>query len=553
MSVATTRAVIERFLKSATPEALAIKGAWGSGKTYTWKKIVQHHRDQLATPSYCYVSLFGISSLRELRVALVSKTLPRSQIGESLDVTNARKNWKDVTKRITRAAAGFQSILEGLPFGKHVSIGVDLIAPSLVKNTTICFDDFERLGSGIRPEDLLGFISELKEERHCKVALIFNESKLADEGSVYRRYREKVIDIEVTFSPSVDEACAIAFADARHRGALASYAASLGIKNIRVLRKISRYAELVQTALGSMHAGVMAAAIPTVVLLTWASFDTDDDKPSVDFIRRWNFGWGSRERGNAPPEETRWSAVLNRYGMTHFDDFDAAILNVISRGYVEESGLVEEARKIEEKIRAGEADSEFTAAWRLFHDSFADNENEVVANLERGFRQGIRQVSPSNLSGTVVLLRELGRAQLADDLIEEYVRVRGNENGLFDLAAYPFADQVGDATVRRRFDEQHALTYHTPTLIDSLSAIALRNGWSKEQMQTVSDATEENFYQLFRQPHGSNLHKIIGACLMFNQAPHEHVCQRATAALRRIGQENRINGVRVRRYGVQMD
>ena len=76
MSTATVRSVIARFLSTETPEVLALKGAWGVGKTYAWSQLVKELKDGIKVRDYCYVSLFGISSLRELRLAIFANTKP---------------------------------------------------------------------------------------------------------------------------------------------------------------------------------------------------------------------------------------------------------------------------------------------------------------------------------------------------------------------------------------------------------------------------------------------------------------------------------------------
>ncbi|MFX3891458.1 P-loop NTPase fold protein, partial [Streptococcus suis] len=46
MSVANTTKKIEKFLLSEIPEVLVIKGDWGVGKTFTWKKFFQEIREE---------------------------------------------------------------------------------------------------------------------------------------------------------------------------------------------------------------------------------------------------------------------------------------------------------------------------------------------------------------------------------------------------------------------------------------------------------------------------------------------------------------------------
>lgn len=77
---------IRRFLKSNNPEVIAIKGAWGVGKTYAWKAILKSARDDNAIhlKKYAYVSLFSITSLEELRRAIFESVIDTELIGDLL-------------------------------------------------------------------------------------------------------------------------------------------------------------------------------------------------------------------------------------------------------------------------------------------------------------------------------------------------------------------------------------------------------------------------------------------------------------------------------------
>lgn len=67
-------------------------------------------------------------------------------------------------------------------------------------------------------------------------------------------------------------------------------------------------------------------------------------------------------------------------------------------------------------------------------------------------------------------------------------------------------------------------------------------------------ATDEDFYQLFKQGHGKALGAIVKSCLQFeNWAGHKHIGLAARAAFERIGKESLLNAIRVRRYGVEIE
>lgn len=70
MTIATVQAVSTEFLNNPKPEVLVIKGEWGSGKTYAWRKIVADNTAPKGLKKYSYLSLFGFSSVSELPLSV---------------------------------------------------------------------------------------------------------------------------------------------------------------------------------------------------------------------------------------------------------------------------------------------------------------------------------------------------------------------------------------------------------------------------------------------------------------------------------------------------
>lgn len=259
MTLATVKTVITRFLQNEEAQVIAIKGAWGVGKTYAWQQLIAVNRDHIVVPTYSYVSLFGISSLAQLRTAIFAKSIPTKMIGQRLDFKFVNENWSAVTSQKFKSAMNFSAQLFGGSLqGKSVTVGLETIAPFLINNTIVCLDDFERLPqNGISVEELLGFICELREEKNCKVVLIFNEEQLSNPG-LYAKYREKVIDIEMLYDPTPLEAMELALPpelplieDVR------KHCRILEIKNIRVLKKIVFLINEIYPKIKNLHPNVM--------------------------------------------------------------------------------------------------------------------------------------------------------------------------------------------------------------------------------------------------------------------------------------------------------
>jgi hypothetical protein len=81
------------------------------------------------------------------------------------------------------------------------------------KNIVICFDDFERLSDKVSLKDVMGLISQLKEQKECKIIMILNEGELSKLSSVdgkphdkiFSLYKEKIVDYSFHYQPDQEE------------------------------------------------------------------------------------------------------------------------------------------------------------------------------------------------------------------------------------------------------------------------------------------------------------------------------------------------------------
>ena len=214
MSLIKVQRAIEDSLASDSPEVLAIKGGWGIGKTYFWEKFVklasQDQRYEIPALCICF-SIWSLDPLDELKFAIFERTVNRSQIGERISIDNLKQNATDLAKGLGRKASWLLQMVT-IPWLKNIGPLVHSAAFLTIKDMLICLDDFERKGESLSVKDVLGIVSLLRDERNCRVVMIFNDSKLDDKAELeYKDLREKVIDVEVLFNPNPNEAASLAF------------------------------------------------------------------------------------------------------------------------------------------------------------------------------------------------------------------------------------------------------------------------------------------------------------------------------------------------------
>lgn len=145
----------------------------------------------------------------------------------------------------------------------------------------VCLDDFERKGAKLSNTDVLGLVTYLKEERDCKVVLLLNDMKL-DDRKTFDNYLEKVVDLDLRFEPTPEEIANIAIPeDGRDNigEMVRANAITLGINNVRVIRKIIGLVRDVAPMLTEYSFRVTMNATSTITLLVGAIFSQNSLLP----------------------------------------------------------------------------------------------------------------------------------------------------------------------------------------------------------------------------------------------------------------------------------
>lgn len=266
------------------------------------------------------------------------------------------------------------------------------------------------------------------------------------------------------------------------------------------------------------------------------------------------FGLGEKELSQ---NEKLWQSILSEYNFRETDEFDLVIAKAVETGYVDEIALNKEAEKINNQVIAKKSISSFSETWRLYHDSFDNNEEEVIREIYDSFQKNTKFISPANFNGTVRLFRYLGRDKEANELIEYYIETRKDEKRLFDLDEYPFATEIDDKTIIDKFSEIRDKSKENRTIKEVLEAIAGRNSWGGDDTNVLVNASVDDYYNLFKSERGPHLELWVNTCLKFGRFTNasekdKQIAGNATAALLKIASESNINARRVTKFGIKV-
>jgi hypothetical protein len=573
MSVKTIETEIRHLFSSKDPQVACLSGHWGVGKTFTWNKYLNEASlvaGDISLETYSYVSLFGINSLDDLKATIffnsISTKLIGSQFGAQPNLETIKANMGGALTSWGKAATPFLGILTR---GKVSANAIGPLGYLGIQKTLVCIDDIERRGEKLSARDVLGLISTLRDQKKCQVVVILNEDAIASDRDKadFDAYSEKVIDKYFRFSPTSEECVAIALNPGTEVGCLlAKHFVTLGISNIRVIKKIERFATSLQELLLGYERGVLERAVHSLVLMGWCVYEPSK-APSIDYLRskaglRYyqstpNY-FSSNDRAKPTEQELQWNGLLNLYHFTMIEDFDEVLLKGIRDGYFNADSVREHASELNKRFVAEKAGNPFRDAWEKFHGSFANNQEEVIDSVYKAFFLSVDFLTPVDLNGTVWLLKGLGKPELAREVLDHYMEKNCRNREFFDLRNNSYGRYLDEPDVKHAFEERYNsfVEVRDPRLV--LLSMRPDRIPSLEDIEVLSGLPAQDYYNIFKNLEGDLLSNLIFSCLQFDNIgnasdPMKEIVVRAKEALTRIGEESTLHAMRLIRYGISVD
>jgi hypothetical protein len=556
VSIALLENEIRRLLSTKQAEVVCISGHWGVGKTFAWNKYLKEahgRKDGIALGHYSYVSLFGITSLDALKHAIFESSVSSKHIGiePSLDTLNT--NLTAVLNQFGRKALSF---LQYLPGAKIPAGAIGPLGYLSVKESIICIDDIERRGDKLAARDVLGLVSNLKEQKRCKVFLILNDDAMEDdkEHEDFKTHSEKVIDVYLKFAPTARESVGIALkADTEHMASLGRHCETLGIANIRVIKKLERAVVGVGPVLKDFDQRIMEQAIHSLVLMGWSHLEPTI-APSLEYLKRRNRHYVSDDdKESLSEQEAAWNALLDVYEFGQCDEFDLTLLGGIRDGYFDTDALRRLAGDADRQIREEKTVDSYKEAWALFYDSFGNNADELASKMTTSFIENAHRINLGDMNGTVELLKGLGKNDEANKIINSYMTQHTKSKAVFDRRTQMFGDQLTDPDLIKALDDKFKSFVDQRDPITVL--LSMSQGWNPEDIALLRGMDVEAYYNMFKSAKGDTLRRIVNNCLQFSRISNvpdteKEIATRARQALEKIGRESPINALRVRKYGI---
>ncbi len=408
---------------------------------------------------------------------------------------------------------------------------------------------------------MLGLASFLKEEKSCKVVFLLNDEGLAENERVeFETYLEKVADVTLVFAPSSEYASTIALPNSDAVSSqIRKAVVALGISNIRVIKKIERSVRTLEPIIQGFSDGVLSQAINSLALFTWAHLQRSE-APPIDFIVKMNpYGVGRNIHDDGEPDEeenAKWRDLLQTYGYIYTDELDLALLSGVKSGFHDAEKILPQAQLVHDRLTAENAQGSLEDAWKKFHNSFDDDEHEVLDGIYSAFKSNVIFVSPGTLDATIRLFKDIGRTKQAKELLDYFFENRGGEPSFYDLDEYAFSDDIIDPDVRQGFAKKNESLAVQVDLLATLQN--LKDGWNPRALSALADADQEFYIDVFQTLRGRQLSLIVRAAVQLDRVVNADpdmlaVSRKAKEALRTLASQSDINRLRAEKFGVKID
>lgn len=476
------------FLKHDEKKVLVIKGKWGVGKTFKWNEIVENHYDSLDFSNYSYISLFGLDGLKELQSRVFYNARPMESGTNSYTIKSNLKKVGNIAKHIPQVS-------------KYTN-AISAIENSLVNDYLICIDDLERKSERLSMSTLLGYVSNLSESSKCKIILIFNDDTLNNKDKEeIDKYREKVIDLELEYSPKSISNIDIEFSNHECRDLICNTFKSEELNNIRIIKHIKWNINGLMMFIKDSEDAVKLNLLSTIAILTYVHHEPSINIRANEIDRV--FGYLSDKEES----DKRLRKRISSLGYIYYADHEAEIINYIEDGWMDEDLFKKKILNLNQRQLDKNISSKLIGVWGFYNNNFLSTSDEVIQGLEGFIKDHLDSVSIRELHPILDTLNELKDDFNKNDWLDKYVLLK------MDCDDPALLKQLKHITTSQKLintieDKEKDINQHH-SIYAVLSKIVKNRGWNPEDVEYLGNHTVDEIYKFLITDDNNDLMQVV--------------------------------------------
>ena len=497
MSLSITKERLVRLLGQDGNSVIALSGKWGTGKTHLWNEVKDASDDEKVKKSL-YVSLFGLSSVDQVKRKLIESAIPGvDSHGGVFDGIKSLFN-----AGVTAASQHYKSM------AALKDLNVLLMAPVVLRDKLIVIDDIERKHAKLGIDEVLGFIDDYSKQFRVRFVLVLNDDQLTtdgDQAKLWATFREKVIDEEIRLSTSPQETFSIAIklTPSKYAQALERATAACGLTNIRIVGKVVKTANQILDG-RDLDQAIQSRVVPSIVLFSAIHYRGIPDGPDFQFaLNIANPGWMhfGRDKNAEPTEQEKredgWRLLMQELGIHGCDDFEKVLVEFLESGLFDADqvqAIIDRYVGETQALQAREVARDFLK--RAFWDHRL-SEADLLAEAGQ-FPSSAGLLDPYVATQLFDTLSELAGGQaLGQAIVNAWIAAfeAGDHRDVED--DNPFNNPI-HPHIKSAFDAAKARVQASATVVDACIAIIDNSGWGTLQEVALKRATASEFESAIR-------------------------------------------------------
>jgi hypothetical protein len=525
-----------RFLGDPTRKVLVLQGPWGIGKTYFWRQFLADHATSILEPVHSYVSLFGASQSSQLKSTILANSSAKGADAVKLQAAKLAGKLTKLTKNVDIAY-----LKQGHTILSNLVQGAEQM---LIKNWLICFDDLERRLPQFSMTEFLGLVSQLKEERECRIVLIFNQGMLTEvDKKDFDRFREKVVDAVFSYAPLLSDNLSLVFSKTE-AAVVEPIFQGLELNNIRVMQQSKWAVEYFEPHLGELSE-MLAKDVRLQVVKLACLFYGFSDKVPLDELK--DYSWlRSSLLDKKKPEYTEFLEKIE-FGSERYDSY---IFQFLRNGYCDLDSLKKDLSELNRGFTHKANLAEFRSIYGLLNDNFRVETPELLRRSRETLDKQSTHVPVEELLNLLPALKMFGGTgwdKYGKNALLAAIKT-AHEESLSRLQALSKWPEVNKLIKKRRSGFRKKLSVEKLMI-----ALAGSNGWDPADFGRLDEFSADEIYRYLVSSKYSRLQGLTRELLRAfsdpargdpNSAP-ARVLNKFKTALEKIGKRSSLDTWRV--------
>lgn len=496
-------------LKDPDHRVIALTGKWGTGKTYLWHAVKAELFSSSDSKQPVYISAFGAKTINDLKLRI----LQNAYLKDASTVRALAKTVGGVARDALKKFTGYSAEEAALVW-----------LPTLLSGRLIVVDDVERKHKALDIDEFLGLIDEYSEIHGARFVILLNTDKLSD-AAMWATLHEKVVDTEVTLTPTAGESFDIAT-----RGKTYPYMAesrkaivTLKLNNIRVIERVLKMIQRITEAC-EMDAVPAIRWIPSTVFLTASHYKAVENAPPFEYVASFNSFARALERESEQrnPQELEWDTLLQELGIATADDYERTLQEYLTSGLLDVKRLktqfAEYVRDAENADAAKQRNEFLTDLWwdpkKTRHD---------LVEMARALLPTVGVMSPYDITTVVSAIEEIDDKALAREFLDKWIQSMPTrpeyqqiEERDFEISGRRLHPEVLAALNHMR-DKQHP-----PLTVVEVVQRIVKSGWGEQERIALARSTVQDYEDALRDINNETLSYFLKKHLeWFRNVPND--------------------------------